>query len=143
MPLDSARPLDRTAAITDAFGEIERMTKTRNAKDRMAMEYWAASVLLGLAEKRRDKAKRAAVAGGVLPDHAAHPMAIGTAETVYTGAQVRIDVKVVEQADRVDVPAMMVDLERAGVKLVTLRRLLKKHTKTFNGAHIFTASLVG
>jgi hypothetical protein len=138
-----AIPLDRTATITEAFGEIGiALPRSRNAQDKLADEYWAASVLAGLAEKRREKAKRAAVAGNVLPDHAAHPLAIGTAETVYTGALVRIDVKVVEQADRVDVVGFVADLERAGVKLATLKRLRKKHTKSFAGAHVFTASLI-
>jgi hypothetical protein len=143
MPRAAAAPLDRTAAVAGEFATIGTGVRIRDVQDKAAWEYWAASALLGLAEKRRDKAKKQAVAAAVIPNYADDPMPIGTAETVYSGAQVRIDVKVVEQATRVDVAALVIDLERAGVKLATLRRLVKKHTRTFNGAHILTASLVG
>lgn len=142
MPLDATTPLDRTAQITDAFGELGRqLPKSRNAKDRLAFEYWVSSILSRLAEARREKAKRAAVAGGVLPDHSAAPMPIGTTETVYTGELVTIGVKVVEQASRLDAAGFIADLEKAGLPARTLKRLVKKHTTTFSGAHIFTASL--
>jgi hypothetical protein len=146
MPLDAARPLDKTAAITDAFAEIGRVNGTmpprsRNAKDKLAWEYWTASLLNRLAEARRDKAKRAAVAGDVLPDHTAHPLPVGTVETVYTGALVTIGMKVVEQADRLDVAGFVADLEKSGVASRLLKRLVKRHTRSFPGAHVFTASL--
>lgn len=147
MPLDSPTPSDKATAIIDAFGEIGRVNGTMiprrsNAKDRIAYEYWVSSLLNRLSEARRDKARRAAVAGGVLPDHAANPMPVGTVETVYAGGLVTIAMKVVEQADRVDVAGLMADLEAAGVAAKLLKRLAKRHTRTFPGAHVFTASLV-
>jgi hypothetical protein len=61
---------------------------------------------------------------------------------VYASDVVTISVKVVEQADRVNVAALVADLEKTGIALRTLRRLVKKHTTPYAGAHIFTASLV-
>jgi hypothetical protein len=85
--------------------------------------------------------RNAAVAGGLLPDHTADPMPVGTFETVYSGSLVTITVKVANQPDRVAVPALLADLEAAGVKAALLRRLVKKHSTSFAGAHTFTASL--
>ena len=148
MPLDAARASDRTEALTDAFAELGRangtaMPPTRKTKDKLAFEYWVASLLNRLAEARRDKAKRVAVAGGVLPDHAANPLPVGTSEIVFVGERVTIALKVVGQTDRVNVPALMADLVKAGVKPAVLKRLVKKHTESFAGAHVFTASVTG
>ena len=146
MPLDSTRSITITEAVNESFDEIGRairtmLPKATTAKDRLAAEYLAASLTSRLSEAWRDKTKRAAVGGGVLPDHTADPFPVGTVETVYTGALVTISVKVVEQADRVDVAGLVASLEKAGVKPTLLKRLVKKHTKSFAGAHVFTASL--
>lgn len=148
MPLDGVGSSSKVAAVTEAFAEIGRVNGTmipgraRGAKVRLAYDYWIASVLAQLAEVRRDKAKKAAVAGEVLPDHAADPYPIGTAQVVYADKVVTIGLKVVAQADRFDVAALLVDLELAGVKPSLLKRLVKKHKRSFDGAHVYTASLV-
>ena len=142
MPLDAAR-LDRTAAITAAFGAIGKLLpKPKNGKDAIAYELYAASLVASLADKRREDAKKAAIDAGVLPDYASDPYPVGTEEVVYSGALVAIMLKVVGQADRVNAGGLVADLTEAGVKPALLKRLLKKHTSTFNGAHIFTASLI-
>lgn len=148
MPLDDTRPLDRTTAVTEAvteLGRVIRATLPRKAtdKDKLFADFWGWSLVLRMVEPLRDKSKRAAVAGEVLPDHTAHPFAIGTSETVYSSELGSIGMKVVEQAERLDVPAFIADLEKIGIKPAQLKRLLKKHTRQFPGAHIFTASLTG
>jgi hypothetical protein len=149
MPLDtlktSGKTLGRTGVtqlIAEAFGDIGYPPGSRSARDRLAEEYWSASLLSRFADARREKAKKAAVTGGVLRDHLAEPYPVGTSETVYAGATVTINLKVVPQAPRVDTAALVADLQKAGVKPALLKRLVKKHTEQFGGAHIFTAALV-
>jgi hypothetical protein len=143
MPLDDTRAASRTEVIATAFAEIgtKLLPATRSTKEKLALEYWASSVLTRLAEARREKAKRAAVIGGVLPDIATSPYPIGAAETVYAGSSVTIGVKVVAQADRVNIAGLVAYLEKNGVKPALLRRAVKRNTETFPGAHIFTALL--
>jgi hypothetical protein len=138
--------IDRTALITQAVAAIAENVQAmlpRQASDaeQAAADYWGASIVNQLAEAWRNKAKRQAVARGVLPDHTATPYPIGTSETVYVGTLVTVSLKVVEQADRVDVPGLVADLIASGVKPALLKRLLRTHNKSFAGAHIFTASL--
>lgn len=143
MPLDSTHAATKTDLISAAFSEIGKaqLPTTKSTKDKLALEYWAASLLNRLSEARREKAKKAAVMGGVLPDHTSNPLAIGSAETVYSGPLVTIGVKVVAQADRVNVPGLVAYLEKNGVKPALLKRAVKRHTEVFGGAHIFTALL--
>jgi hypothetical protein len=149
MPLDdTTRALDRTAAVSEAVAEVGRtiratLPRKATEKDKLFADFWGWSLVLRMVEPLRDKSKRAAVAGEVLPDHAAHPFAVGTSETVYSSELGSIGMKVVEQADRLDVPGFVADLEKAGVKPALLKRLQKKHNRSFPGAHIFTASLTG
>jgi hypothetical protein len=155
MPLDATHAntaetpfrLSKTGVITEAFANIgttadTMMPRPRKARDRVAEELWRAQLLSGLAEQRKNDAKRAAIAAGVLPDYTTEPFPVGTAETVYAGPAVTIGLKVVNQGDRVDVPGLVADLEKSGIKPTVLKRLVKKHTRSFGGAHIFTASLV-
>jgi hypothetical protein len=146
MPLDSTRVTSKSAAVTDAFAEIGRangtsMPRAKGTQERPAWEYWVSSLLAQLAELRRERAKKAAIAAGVIPDHVTVPFPVGTAEVVYAGTLVTIGVKVVAQADKINVPGLVADLEAAGVKRAVLKKLLKRHTRNFSGAHIFTASL--
>ena len=52
-------------------------------------------------------------------------------------------VKVTQQASRLNVDAFVADLAAAGVKTALLRKLRKRHTTDFSGAHIITALLTG
>lgn len=138
--------IDRGAVVSQAVAEIgvaaRKLLPPRAPKAQVvAADYWAGSLVMQLAEAWRIRAKREAVAMGVLPDHTEHPSPVGTAETVYTDPMITIAMKVVEQAARVDVPGLIADLQKLEIKPTVLARLLKKHTKTFPGAHIFTASL--
>lgn len=147
MPLDATRTVTITDAVNDAFDGIDRMVgamlpKGTTEPDRTSVRHYASSLVARKAEAWRDQTKRAAVAGGVLPDHSADPYPVGTAETVFTGKYVVIGLKVVEQADRVDVAGLVADLAKAGVKPAVLKRLVKRHTRSFPGAHIYSASLV-
>ena len=147
MPLDAQAPATKTDALTATFAEIGRprgaAASRKPTKDVLAWEYAVSSLLARLSDARRDKAKKAAIAGGVLPDYAANPLPIGTADTVYVSPLVTIGLKVVAQAERVNVPNLVADLLAAGVKPAVLTKLIKKNTESFAGAHVFTASLTG
>ena len=137
---------DRAAAFTEAFALFANVVtsmlpKRSTAKQRAAVDYWCASLANQTAEAWRGKAKAVCVVQGVLPHHELHPMPIGTTETVYADELVSIGLKVVAQADRCDVAALVVELIKTGVEERSLRRLVKKHTKSYPGAHIFSASL--
>jgi hypothetical protein len=147
MPLDTPSPLGRTAAITDALAQIGRvngtmMPKSRKRGDAEAYEFFTASLINQLNEARRNQAKKALIAKGIMPDYSADPLPAGTVQTVFSGDVVSLSVKVVEQAARVNVAALVADLEKAGFPPGKLKRLIRKHTTAFNGAHIITASLV-
>lgn len=142
------RATAKTAAIASAFGEIGRvngtmMPESKKPGDKLAWEYWAASELSSLAEKRRDAAKAAAVKGGVIPDYGAHPLEVDTRATIYISDLVTISVDVTRQATKLNGLALVADLVAAGIKPALLKRLVKKHTKSFNGAHGITAVLTG
>jgi hypothetical protein len=147
-PSRAQRATEKTAAIASAFQEIGRVNGTmmplsKKADDKLAWEYFAASELSSLAEKRRDVAKLAAVKGGVIPDYSAHPLEVGTSATAYISDLLTIGVKVTAQADRVNVLGLVADLKAAGVETRLLKRLVKRHTKSFAGAHSVTALLTG
>lgn len=138
--------VDHGAAFAQAFGALASVAaavvpKRHSPRAKAAAAYWGASLANQAAEAWRSKAKAVCVAEGVLPDPAS-PSPIGTIETVYADATISIAMKVVAQADRVDVVALVADLTKAGVDPKVLKRLTKKHTRSFAGAHIFTASLV-
>jgi hypothetical protein len=129
-------------AVAGIGATVQAMLPRRaSAKEHAAAQYWGASVTQQLAEAWRGRAKEQATALGVLPDYVAHPYQVGTSGTVYEGTMVTIGMKVVEQADRVNVPGLVADLLAAGVKPAVLKRLVRRNTKQFHGAHIFTASL--
>lgn len=141
------RATERTAELATAFslvghrfGGLEEKVTT---PDKLAFEYWAASEISSLAEKRRDEAKKAAVTGGVIPDFKANPLDVGTRSTLYISELLTIAVDVTQQAPRLDGLALVADLVKAGVKPGLLKRLVKRHTKTFAGAHVITATLTG
>jgi hypothetical protein len=158
MPLDDTgsrvkpKPVARTErpsgdALGDARGELDRtlaalLPRAKTARDKLALDYWAASEAARLDDAWREKAKRGAVAGGVLPDYTANPLPVGTSETVYSSPLLTIGLKVVRQADRVNVAGLVAYLEQAGVKPALLRRAVKRSSEQFGGAHIFTVLLI-
>lgn len=134
--------------FTMAFGDLAHVLRSMlPAKappdQRAALEYWGSTLAASLAEAWRGRARKQAVSLAVLPDHVTTPRPIGTAEIVYADPLVSIGMRVVEQAGRVDVEALAADLVKSGVKATLVARLVRKHTKAFPGAHIFTASLAG
>ena len=139
----------RSAAVLAAFADVGHVGTTApprakgaaRAVDKTAWEYYVASVGCQTQESRREKAKRACIAAGLIPDTAINPLPVGTLETVYAGLFVTIGLKVAAQADRTNVPGLVADL-LAHIPAKTLNRLVKKHTRSFAGAHIFTASLI-
>ena len=158
MPLDdiSAKPRSRARSpeaaakpepAAEARAELDRafaelLAKAKTAKSRAVLAYWASSRADSQSDAWREESKRALIASGVLPDYAANPLPVGTVATIYSDPLVMLSVKVVQQADRLAVDAFVADLVAAGVKLPLLRRLRKRHTTGFSGAHTITALLV-
>ncbi|MGD0106328.1 MAG: hypothetical protein ABSC06_20145 [Rhodopila sp.] len=148
MPLDDtgSRTKPKLVALGDARTELDRalaalLPRAKTVRDKLALDYWAASEAARLDDAWREKAKRGAVAGGVLPDYTANPLPVGTSETVYSSPLLTIGLKVVRQADRVNVAGLVAYLEQAGVKPALLRRAVKRNSEQFGGAHIFTVLL--
>lgn len=140
MPLDSTRAASAVEQIETAVAAI-RLTGGRNAEP-ADVEYFVASVVQRCAERRRDKATRAAVAAGVLPDHTKAPLSVGVHPGIYRGDLVEIGVTVVEQPSRLDADGFVAALIAGGVKPALVKRLRAAHTTDYNPAHRFAASLV-
>jgi hypothetical protein len=115
--------------------------RAKTSTSRKWVTYAVATQSQSLSEAWRDASKKALVACGALPDYAANPLVVGTHATIYTDPLVTVGVKVVPQAPRLDIDACFADLLDAGVKPALLKRLRKKHTTEFNGAHIITTLL--
>jgi hypothetical protein len=161
MPLDAAtitrraaRPKPKVAATpksdahVEARGELDRtlaglLPRAKTARSRAVLAHWASSRAGSQSDAWRDETKKALIASGVLPDYTASPLPVGTVETIYSDPLVMLSVKVVQQASRLSVDAFVADLAAAGVKLSLLRRMRKRHTTDFAGAHIITALLTG
>lgn len=139
MPLDSTRPAGIVERIEAAVASI-RLTAGRNPEP-ADVEYFVASVVQRAAERRRDKATRAAVAARVLPDHTKAPLSVGTHPGVYRGDEIEIACTVVEQPSRLDADGFCAALVEGGVKPALIKRLRSAHTTTYAPAHRFAASL--
>jgi hypothetical protein len=140
MPLDTTnRNSTRAEAIAEAFAAITLTPRPKRAADAVAVEYYVASTLLSAAEKRRDLAKREAVAAKVIPNGG---LEIGTHARIYVGEIVEISANVTPQADKLDGAGLVADLLAAGVRKALLARLVKRHTHEFAPAHRYVASLV-
>jgi len=133
-------------ANAEARAELDRtlaalLPRAKTAASRAWVTYAVATRAVSLNEAWRETSKKALVASGSLPDYAANPLPVGTVLTVYSDPLVTAGVKVVPQAPRLNVDACFADLLAAGVKPALLKRLRKKHTTDFSGAHILTALL--
>jgi hypothetical protein len=147
MPLDAARAQTLTEAIKAAFDAIgtegrTSMPPSSSNTDPIAWEYHVASLLLRYAEKRRERATKAAVKAGVLFDHTESPLPIGTERDIYEGKVLAIGVSVVEPQVKFDDEAFVLDLAKAGVKPAVLKRLRHKHTHPFKPIHRFSSRLL-
>ena len=147
MRLDAAKASLKTEAITNAFegiGTTEEtaMPRCRGNVEPIAWEYHAASQLLRLAKKRREKAQAAAVEAGVIFDHKLEPEAVGTNRQVYRGAVIEVTLAVGPGQDIVDHEGFVAGLLKAGVKPALIKRLTAKHTLAGNPIHTFRSSLV-
>jgi len=150
MPLDDtgSRAKPKPDPHADARAELDRtlaalLARAKTAKSRAVLAYWASSLACSQDEAWRGSAKKALVASNVLPDYTANPLPVGTVATIYSDPLVMLAVKVVQQASRLNVDAFVADLAAAGVKTALLRKLRKRHTTDFSGAHIITALLTG
>ena len=151
MPLDAARAVVKTQAITDAFAEIGTVSRTamprctlKAAALARALAAWKlhiAGQLRRLAESAWQQALAGAIKTGTIPDAAKAPEPVGTDRIVYTGQSVIIRLVVVKPIVQVDHAAYVADALAAGVDPKLLRRLEKKHTSETRPAHRFTTSL--
>lgn len=135
-------------AFFEARAELDRtlaalLARAKTTKSRGWVRYGVASRAVSVCDAWRELEKKALIASGALPDYTANPLPVGTVLTVYTDPLVTAGVKVTPQSPRLNVDAFVADLAATGVKTATLRRLRRKHTTEFNGAHIITAMLAG
>ncbi len=145
--LDTAAANAKTTAINNAYAAIgnEGDTKSPRAKGNtapIAWEYHVASHLSRIADARKKKAHAAAVKAGVIFDHEKQPWPFCTNALVYAGEVVEISVSVTTPTSRVDLPALLNDLEKAGLKRWKIDSLVVKHTTDSRTPHKFTSSLV-
>jgi hypothetical protein len=147
MPLDGPRAMNKTQALTDAFTAIGHAAGTlmprsiNKTTEPLAWEVFAAKLLEKTAAARTKKAVKAAVTGGVLFDHSAHPEPIGTNRVVYDGDVIRIDLEVGTPGTRLDVDALIPALVKAGLRLDRVNELINRHTVENAAPHKFVASL--
>jgi hypothetical protein len=127
------------AALVNTLASL--IARTKSSVSRKWVTYAVATQSQSLSEAWRDESRRALIACGALPDYRAAPLSVGTQATIYSDALVTVGVKVTKQPPSLDVDACFADLLAAGVKPALLKRLRKKHTTAFNGAHILTALL--
>ncbi len=143
MPLD-ASATTRSDTLAESFAALSLGLRPKSNVEATAVEYAAASTLLSLAEKRRERAAKDATAAGVLPDHAKAPLAVGVHPRVYAGELVEISATVVEQATKLDAEGLVADLAAMSlVKPAVLKRLVAKHTRRFKPSHRYAATLIG
>lgn len=110
--------------------------------DPVAMEYWLATHLASLANKRKELAEKSAVLARVIIDKEKAPKPAGTMEVVYASELVHIQLEVRSAAERVDVPLFIEQLEAAGVDINTIIKAQLCATKFSRPAHVFSAALL-
>jgi hypothetical protein len=147
MPLDAAGSNAKTGAINAAFaaigtGTLTKMPPSKSNTEPLAWEYHVAGHLLRIAEARKKLAIKAAVKAGIMFDPEKQPLAVGTTALVYAGDVVEISVAVTTPQSRLDAPALLEDIEKAGVPRKVLDRLVAKHTTENRAPHKFTSSLI-
>lgn len=145
-PKPKPKPAPKPDANAVARAELDLtlaglLSRAKTAKGRDVLAYWGSSLACSQAESWRGSAKKALIARGVLPDYTTNPLPVGTVETIYADPLVLLTVKVTQQASRLAVDAFVADLLEAGVKPALLKKLRKRHTTDFSGAHIITAVL--
>lgn len=146
MPLDATRANAKTEALNDAFANIgksgdTKMPRSKKNTEPTAWEVFVAQHLSRIAEARKKKAIAVAVKAGVMIDHEAEPLAIGSRSLIYAGDVVEISCSVTTPTTRLDVKEFTADLEKAGVKLPLINRLLNKHTHENRAPHKFVSTL--
>jgi hypothetical protein len=139
MPLDSTRSATRAEAIAEAFAALTLGLRPKGAAPIAAVRYARSKMLLSLAEKEADEAKKDAIAAKVIPKGG---LTVGAHPSIYADDLVTISANVVEQAAKIDGAGLAADLLQAGVKPALVKRLVAKHTHEFAPAHRYVASLV-
>lgn len=154
MPLTTQRANEMTAAINTAFEDIgqshgkERpaapgtgMPKSKSNQEPTAWEYFVATHLARLAEARKRRAQAAAVKAGVLFDPEKEPRPIGTNALVYAGDVVEIAVAVATPGTRLDQEGLVKDLEKAGLALPRINKIINANTLENRAPHKFSSTL--
>jgi hypothetical protein len=145
--LDLTRANAKTATLNTAFAAIgvdgdTKMPRAKGNNEPIAWEYHVASHLSRIAEARKKKAQAAAVKAGVMFDPEKQPLAVGANALVFAGEVVEISVSVSTPTTKLELPELLDDLEKAGLKRPVINRLVVKHTKDNRAPHKFTSSLV-
>jgi hypothetical protein len=148
MPLDAARSVTKTEALSNAFASIGHAAGTlmprsvNKATEPLAWEFFTSKMLETTAAARTKRAIKAAIAGGVMFDHTADPRRIGTNAVIYDGDVIRIDLAVGTPSTKVDLDALIPALVKAGLRLDRVNELINRCTTENAAPHRFTASLV-
>ncbi len=146
MPLSAVNANLKTKAINDFFAAIGNsketaMPRSKGNLEPLAWEVLVAKHLKRIAAAREKKAVAAAVKAGVMFDPEKQPLPIGTQALIYAGDVVEIAVAVSAPGSHLDQPALIEDLEKAGLKLPVVNRLFNKHTSENRAPHMFTATI--
>ena len=100
----------------DLLGRGDQQPDSNSAREDAAWEYAVASELMRMAKVRKDKAQRAAVEAGALPDTSVETRPPGTHEIVYDGEWVQLMLKVNQPTVATDVTAFEQALRDRKVK---------------------------
>jgi hypothetical protein len=112
---------------------------TNRAQDEAAWEYAVATELLRAAKTRKDRAQRAAVDLGVLPDVAKEPRDPGNNEIVYEGTWVQVQLRVNQPVVGVDMSLFEQALRDRKVKQSVIDECKAAAQKSSKPAHQFSA----
>jgi hypothetical protein len=112
------------------------------AREAAAKAWHLAAGAKRLATADAGRATKDAIACGVLFDHAKHPREAGYEGVIYSGAEVRISVKVGAECSKLDVDGLIAALLLGGMKPGPLQRLINRHTHPTAPPHTFTSSVL-
>jgi len=149
--MSSNRPSMILDAVKEAFNSMGQISKYKTMNPpaglsntgQIAWEYHVASELERLARARKQHAHELCVDAGVMFDHIKHPKPPGTEEIIYDDDFVQVQVKVNKATEVVDQKQLMIELQKRGVPLTTLRESAEAATRYNKAAHMFRTILKG
>lgn len=149
MARDAAWATAKLQSFNDAFEEIgtsksilTQMPRSKDNREPIAWELLVSKHLKRLADAREKKASKDAVKANVIIDPDKQPLPQGANSLLYAGEVVEVACEVGTPQTRLDLDGLLPDLEKAGIKLSLLHKLITKHTFDNRAPHKFVATLV-